>query len=49
MIEVAGDGVMVILKLLQSLLHTMVRGRLPDKLHLIGIVLLGGGFVIEQF
>lgn len=48
MIEKAGDGVMIVLKLLKSLLHAMIRGRLPYKFHLIWVIFLWSGLMVEQ-
>jgi hypothetical protein len=47
-IEEAGDGVMVIFELLEAFLHAVVGGGFPDEFHLIGVVLLGSGLVVEQ-
>jgi hypothetical protein len=48
-VEEAGDGGVVVLELLESLLHAVVGGGFPDELHLVGVVFFGGGFVVEQF
>lgn len=48
MIEKARDGIMIVLKLLQALLHAMIRGRLPYKLYLIRVIFLRSGLMVEQ-
>lgn len=48
MIEEAGDGSVVILKLFEPFFHPVVRSWFPDKLYFIRLVELGRGFMAEQ-
>jgi hypothetical protein len=40
---------MVIFELLEAFLHAVGGGGFPDEFHLIAVVLIGIGLVVEQF